>query len=317
MSEQWISGMAFSTFSPERSESGVPVELDPREAIRDVAVEWQGRSAHGGTVGNLSFQSLHEAGRRDAAGVALAVNRVVEVHGLMGSIGEQLALAWAAELDAQRWRATAPAHDGPEQLGKQQLRRMATRGLCEMSTHFLLGASHSLANLVLRVVLLDTRAAGVIEADREGRRAGGFLPGTTNRRAWPTFSPSEHSLWNEVLPRAAAAGADELAAVVARLLQMQRDQRFVSLDDRRSMDYHRHRPQSLSHTSPRSGIASFDSESLTLSVDLPSHGDDAEHDERRVHAVALEALDLLKDTMEGLDPLLEAAARACHVDWAA
>jgi hypothetical protein len=79
-------------------------------------------------------------------------NRLLEIHGLMGAIGEQLGLAWTAEQDVQRLHLTSERRDDIEN-------RMATRAISELAGHVLLACAHSLSNLVLRLLLLNAEAA--------------------------------------------------------------------------------------------------------------------------------------------------------------
>ncbi|MFB7950102.1 hypothetical protein ACFC6L_34935 [Kitasatospora phosalacinea] len=314
MTEQWTSAMSFPSFSPHNPDGSLPDVADRREHIVEVAIAWQEHSARGGRIGFRSFDKLRAAGSTDAVE---SVNRVVELHGLMGSIGEQLSLAYAAEQDAQRWLASPVVGDpdDPEQVRVgQEHKRMAVRGLCEMSTHFALAAAHSLANTVLRVVLLDPAAAAVVNSSKAGKEGKGFLPGADGPGAWRTFSPTA-LFWSSVLDEAAkAAGSpQQMSALVTCLIKLQQDHRFVSLDRRRGMDYHRHRPQSLSHTSPREGIASRTD--ATVTVSYVSASDDTANDEKQVHHVAVDALAMLADAMQELSPLIADAARSCHVDW--
>ncbi|MFE7194355.1 hypothetical protein [Kitasatospora sp. NPDC057541] len=314
MTEQWTSAMSFPSFSPHNPDGSFPEVADRREHIVEVAMAWQGHSARGGMAGFRSFDRLHAAGSADAVE---SVNRVVELHGLMGSIGEQLSLAYAAEQDAQRWLARPIVGDPSDlrqvRIGRER-HRMAARGLCEMSTHFSLAATHSLANAVLRTVLLDPAAAAVVNSSKFGKDGKGFPPGTDGKGAWPTFSPAA-TFWSSSLDAAAKAARppQRMSAVVTRLIELQRDHRFISLDRRRGMDYHRHRPQSLSHASPRHGIASR--ENTTVTVDLAPASDDAANGEKEVHRIAADALIMLADTMEELSPLIADAARSRQVDW--
>ncbi|REK89461.1 hypothetical protein DY245_15575 [Streptomyces inhibens] len=83
---------------------GEAAVVERRKDVEVVAMRWQAYSGHGAKAGWDSEQSLGQAG---LSGCGPLVNRVVEIYGLMGSIGEQLALARAAEQDAQRHRLAA------------------------------------------------------------------------------------------------------------------------------------------------------------------------------------------------------------------
>jgi hypothetical protein len=96
-------------------------------------------------------------------------NRLLELHGLAGAIGEQLGLGWTAEQDVQRFIATSAGR-----LTEHQ--RLVQRALAETAAYFLLGASHSLANMVLRIVILNPpRAQAAQCAPPESQRIPGLL----------------------------------------------------------------------------------------------------------------------------------------------
>ncbi|MFC8015662.1 hypothetical protein [Streptomyces cinereoruber] len=313
MTEQWTSALSFSSFSVPLRPDGTPATTDPRRSIEDLAMRWQSHSGRGATAGWASDAALRKAAVPGPYGAL--VNRVVEIHGLAGSIGEQLTLAWAAEQDAQRFQS--PEIERPTEHLETTLaaQRMAVRALCEMSSHFLLGAVHSLANLVLRVLLCDAQAAAVINAQKVNRPARGFEPASSQRAAWPTFSPGAE-LWSRVLPEAAqASGLQPHATLVARLLKLQQDPRFDALDTRRGMDYHRHRPQSLDHRSPSSGIVSTDMATGTSTMRMPIARTDARSDEQVVHCICIDALNCVAEVMDDMEPLLADALSACHLVW--
>ena len=160
-------------------------------------------------------------------------NRILEIHGLMGAIGEQLGLAWTAEQDVQRLHQTRKGRD-------PILHRMVARAQAELAGHFVLGTAHSLANLVLRLALLNVNAAAAL--DSTFKRAGGFAPGSDDRDVWPTFN--RHLLG---ALKAAAACSDNrgVARAVECLEDFDANDDFRALDARRGMDYHRRRPQSV------------------------------------------------------------------------
>ncbi|MFF3208326.1 hypothetical protein [Streptomyces sp. NPDC002962] len=314
MTDSWISAMSFSSFAAPFTAEGAPAGTDKRGDVEDLAMRWQSYSSRGAAAGMASLELLQQAGQ---TGSGPMLNRIVEIHGLAGSIGEQLSLAWAAEQDAQRFQSPDVERDPDHAQELEFAQRMAVRALCEMSTHFLLGAAHSLANLVLRIVLCSPAAAAVVNGvkDRRIKAAEGFQPNSELKAAWPTFGP-QSKLWAETLPEAAASSSLEpLERLVDRLTQLQRDERFLALEERRGMDYHRHRPQSLDHTSPRSGIWSYDEASEIACTVVPGHSSDARRDEVTVHRVCVDALDCVAASMREIEPLLAPALAACHLAW--
>ncbi|MEU0075571.1 hypothetical protein ABZ027_39510 [Streptomyces sp. NPDC006332] len=313
MTQEWTSAMSFSSFAPPSGAGDeAAAAIDLREDVEAIAMRWQAFSSRGALAGWASEESLRQAGVPDYGPL---INRVVEIHGLMGSIGEQLALARAAELDAQRHRLGAAIVDPQQAAVLEHSRRMAVRALCEMSTHFVLGAAHGLANLVLRTVLCHSAAACEVNQAKRLKKAQGFPPGTDLKDAWLTFSPTG-DVWSTLLPAVAAtSGLTSLQDLVARLRLLQTDPRFVALEQRRGMDYHRHRPQSLDHTSPRAGLWSYDAVHKVSTMRMPGASADAERDEEIVHRISADALECLSTALTDLEPLLGQSLRDCHLSW--
>lgn len=147
------------------------------------------------------------------------------------------------------------------------------------------------------------------------RKAQGFEPASSLKAAWPTFSPAAE-LWSRVLPEAArASGLQSHAALVTRLLTLQRDPRFDALDARRGMDYHRHRPQSLDHRSPSSGIVSTDTTTGTSTMRMPTARMDSRSDEQAVHRICTDALTCVAEAIDDMEPLITEALSARHLVW--
>jgi hypothetical protein len=313
MTEQWTSALSFSSFAAPNRPDGTPAGTDRRREVEDIAMRWQSHSSYGLIAGLGSDASLVKAGAFNSDGRQM-INRVVEIHGVAGSIGEQLTLAWAAEQEVQRFQSPEIDRDVEHVDDIRHAQRMAVRALCEMSTHFLLGATHGLANLILRVLLCNTRAAVKINTFNRNK-AQGFEPGSDLKQAWPTFSPTG-DLWAKVLPAAAdESGLKSLKDLVAQLNLLREDARFQALEERRGMDYHRHRPQSLAHTSPRSGIWSTDTEQGISTMTMSAASADVRRDETVVHDICRAALTCVSLSMRDLDPMIGAGLGACHLVW--
>lgn len=308
MTQEWHSALLFSSLAPPPTTTGAPAHTDVHREVQDIAMHWQGRSSQ-----DSVFSSLNRLQQARVPGYGPLLNRIAEIHGLAGSIGEQLTLAWAAEQDAQRWRSPDIEPLPQQQELMEPLRRMAVRALCETSTHFLLGAAHSLANLVLRIALCHPKAAEPI--NEKVPEAAGFAPATENRDAWRTFGPRT-KLWSHTLPAAAkASGQPSLTALITRLTDLQQDQRFHALDERRGTDYHRHRPQSLDHLSPRTDVWSHNKETGISTTAIPGATADSRRDEKAVHTICVNAMHCIAMTMRDLDPLCTAALDELHLTW--
>jgi hypothetical protein len=203
-------------------------------------------------------------------------------------------LCWGFEQDAQRFDATR--NKIPEEH-----HRLVLRALCEAGGHFLLGAAHSLGNLGLRIALLDSQASQQIQA---GKPKADFTPGSDDKAAWLTLGVSSRALADG----ASAASNVPLRRIAAAVCELAGDPRYVALDSRRGMDYHRLRPQSVPHTSPKHGISRAGPGFMT--IDLPGPVLDPEADADRVHQLLIEAMEAVRQAMVAIRNDVAKSARA-------
>ena len=200
----------------------------------------------------------------------------------------------------ERWMALPPLSPAWER--KMIVRRdAALRALSEAGGHFLLGAAHSLGNLGLRIALLDEQAALAVQA---AHPRADFRPGSDDRKAWLTLSVSSRTL-------AAAAGASAnvpLGRIAAAVSGLAGDPFLVALDSRRGMDYHRLRPQSVPHASPRRGVSQAGDGYIT--IDLPAPVLDPEADADRVYQILTDAMEPVRHAMLAIRNDLGKAVRA-------
>jgi hypothetical protein len=222
------------------------------------------------------------------------MNRLVELHGLMGAIGEQAGLCWSLEQDAQRFALTAGTREAEHQ-------RLVLRALAESAGHFLLGAAHSVANLGLRLSLLNPNAAAAI--NKKHPKANGFPPGTNERPAWLTLHEADKILWIG----ARVTANKHLVRVSEAIHELESDARFKQLDNRRGMDYHRQRPQSVAHASPKGGTVSTSGGVTTLRMVAETLDPDA--DGTVVHHLVVQAMAALKAAMSCVRTELPPAIR--------
>ncbi len=82
---------------------------------------------------------------------------------------------------------------------------------------------------------------------------------------------------------------------------------FTALDQRRGLDYHRRRPQSLEHASPRKNIVEHDTTVTT--VTMPGPALEMEADADAVHEIVVDALVALRLAMREIRCILARAIR--------
>jgi hypothetical protein len=179
--------------------------------------------------------------------------------------------------------------------------RLVLRALSEAGGHFLLGAAHSLGNLGLRIALLDPQAGPAIQA---ARPKADLAPGSDDKRAWLPLSVS-----SEILAKAASGSANTpLARISAAVSGLAADPRHVALDSRRGMDYHRLRPQSVPHASPKRGVSRAGDGVVT--IDFPGPVLDPEADADRVYHLLIEAMEVVRQAMVTIRNDMAKAVRA-------
>lgn len=227
-------------------------------------------------------------------------NRLLEIHGLAGAIGEQLGLAWTAEQDVQRFVATRAGRGAEHQ-------RLIQRALAELAGHFVLGAAHSLANLTLRLLLLNKQASAQL---CKAYKVPDFPPGADDRKVWPTLNDR---LIKAVDQAANNSGNRFMVAAVTAITDLHTSSAFVALDQRCGLDYHRRRPQSLEHVSPRREVMQHGSVVSTFTMPAPALEPEADPD--AVHQIVGDALEALRSTMYQIRKLLPKAIRAEDITY--
>lgn len=191
---------------------------DADKRIATVADGWQ-------VVGpNAHIAELH------ATLNGMQEGRAIEIFGRAASAGEQLGLALTLRLDARRWMAKP--NDTEIHL--------PVRALTEMQGYYTLSAAAGLANVILRIGLLNTDIRARIE--ERWKNNVGFHPFSSDRNDWIQFSQKAFTTVRNAVD---AVGAPELQASAEALLQLRKDQRWEDLDRRRALDYHQWRPQSV------------------------------------------------------------------------
>lgn len=235
-----------ATLAPTLTWATRPVSLPPdrRADLAAEAMLWQEQTSGADyRVATASFPIFHEKKAGDRQLSEEESERLAELLGIMGDLGERAGLAWAAYQDAQRIVSSADKRDYLEQ-------RVILRAASEQVGHYLLGIGHGIGNLALRILLFNPVAATHINGLKVFKRAKGFEPNIDDRWGWRALSE---------LPQPLREAAEEtenspMKVIAATVGALQGDQRFATLDRRRGMDFHRRRPQSLAHSASRGGI---------------------------------------------------------------
>jgi hypothetical protein len=138
----WLEGLVPTGLVPERQVQGF---LDLRATYGpalEVALDWQTQSSR---ADSFEVQTTVR-GVGEGRGYALM--------GQIGSVGEQLALAYAAKVEVVNWRICAADREAfsllaPEESTRVGLVEACSRALSEVQASYLLALGHGLANVCL------------------------------------------------------------------------------------------------------------------------------------------------------------------------
>lgn len=190
------------------------------DALRTRAVEWQQFSGEGW------FWEMAAADAVEAAAYALA--------GQMGSVGEQLALAYGASVEVALWEARQDTDE------VNVVREMSLRAMAEAQSLFVIGAGHALANVAVRALTLRVDLRTALGAAFQRGAADAFAPFSDQRKDWISLNDPACDKLERV---AIASKSTTIAALIAPIVQYGRGPEWRSLIDRRGADFHRWRLQ--------------------------------------------------------------------------
>lgn len=240
----------------------------PKDRLVALAAEssiWQSASHSGSwavAIAMLNGFSQASRGKKMPSGVE--AERINEILGLMGAIGEQASLAWTSYQDTQRLVETL-AERTPEH------QKIVVRAMSETCSHFTLGAGHSLGNLVLRVLLLNADAGAYL--NDKYKKAHGFQPHVSTLNNWATFN---RKLVDNLVAAADLSSNSAMVTLANVTKDFQASPEFQALDTRRGLDYHRRRPQSLAHSSSSKGLVEIENGRSMMAVGSPVPDPDAD-----------------------------------------
>jgi hypothetical protein len=114
---------------------------------------------------------------------------------------------------------------------------------------------------------------------------------------------------------AAASGNDGMIAAVEAVTALRTSSGFGALDDRRGMDYHRRRPQSVMHTSPRKQAVETKGNEWTFTTFGPQAEPGADAD--LVHQIVKQAMASLLTAMQAVRKQMPEAIRTEGINYVA
>ena len=217
---------------------------------------------------------------------------------MVGAIGEQAGLCWTFEQDAQRLDAT-----------HKTITARSTTGSCCAPYPRPAATSCSAPRTAW-----ETSACGSpCWMSRQPLRSRLPTREQTSARARMTRKHGCRSAcragpWPQLRARPANVPLGRIAAAVSGLAG---DPSHVALDARRGMDYHRLRPQSVPHASPRRGVSQAGDGYIT--IDLPSPVLDPEAEADQVCQILTDAMEPVRNAMLAIrnDLGRQCGRRAC------
>lgn len=232
----------------------------------ELSTEWQMLGTHS------NWGEIHGT----TSGVARG--RMAEILGLAAAAGEQLGLALTCSLDAARWHQSA--HGQADTLKHS----VSARAFAEMTTYYILGAGHALANATARLLTIDSTCNERLN----------LAPFDDSRNAWPSYNSQSVTKMEQALSGLALPTAASLVGETRSLVD---DDRWKALIKRRNSGYHRWRPQSVAGGTATSNPWTTTSQGdHTLGISSQSHHEPPDAGELVDEAVA--GLDALGESME-------------------
>lgn len=192
------------------------IEYDRR--VSETALAWQ---ANGNDADFAEMSAV--VNRADPGRMYIIIGRIA-------SAGEQLGLAGIAYRDARAWL---------EKGGTGDAVRIRARALAEVVSYFALSAAHGVANVTARLLALELRSRAIL-ASLE-KQSGGFAPFDPKDAGWlPMNARTVASLEAAVVHH-----QPTVTRLVALLRSLVDDVDWSRLVERRHIDFHRWRPQSI------------------------------------------------------------------------
>lgn len=158
--------------------------------------------------------------------------RMYEVAGRAAAAGEQLGLALAALSDAHEW--LDPANE------EKRTRDMGARATAEVAGYYAKGAAHGLANVAIRTLMTHPSTADGLNI--AFKSAKGFAPFSEAPGAWVSLNAHVAAKVVDAIPDNFGPAVQSLGSLLVDLVE---DPQWDALADRRDVDYHRWRPQSI------------------------------------------------------------------------
>ena len=173
-------------------------------------------------------------------------NRMIELVGRIAAAGEQLALAGASHRDSRAWDLSDPLNVHSS---------VSVRALSEIAGYYMISAAHGIVNATARLFALEHRSRTAFSSANKGRSSNdGFPPFGGQPSHWLPFNQNSINLVASATSHHSTAS--DLVAVMQELLD---DPRWSALAERRNIDFHRWRPQSIeggvSPSSPWAALA--------------------------------------------------------------
>ena len=221
-----------------------------------------------------SFQEMSAVANRAEPG------RVFTMFGRIASAGEQLGIAGAAYRDARAWLNQDVPNDRA---------RLPARALAEIAGYYTLSTAHGLVNIAARLLALETRSRAILT--KEHPRSKGFPPFDERHDHWLVLS--SHSVG--ALEKAADHHRPRAQQLIQLLRTLVDDERWSKLVERRDIDFHRWRPQSVQGGVATSSpwVVHDDYQVLTV-----YQGETHQPDDHRILITeAFAALEILEETM--------------------
>jgi hypothetical protein len=180
--------------------------------------------------------------------------KLAELSSMMGSIGEDLMLAYAMEQDLQRLMLTSE-----ERYIEQNT--IMVRGLSSACALYILSACHTLTNFLLRLILLDKKSCTYYDNYYKENKDGSTKKNTKFKidsnylGHWLSMDKKEVRELEKYLLNGGKRYLTSTNEIYKVILNFSRSSNFIEFKKQRNIEFHRNRAQSNFNDNIRKGVS--------------------------------------------------------------
>lgn len=125
-------------------------------------------------------------------------------------------------------------------MAASEYQAVAARSLAEIAGYYAISAAHGLCNVTVRTLMMNSAAERVLA--KEFKRAAGFKPFDLSPQVW---LPLNEEVAQKLVAAASAVAKPDASRLAGLVLALTQHVDWQALMNRRQVEFHRLRPQSI------------------------------------------------------------------------